>query len=73
MARIAQALMLHDPRHAAIAALDDDDVPLMEIAPTELIGRQRAGFVTHQNRSRGTTTSGGSGGWVRFLTSMPKP
>ena len=52
MARIAQALMLHDARDVAIAALDNDDVPLMEIAPAELIGRKRAGFVTHHSMIR---------------------
>jgi hypothetical protein len=49
MARIAQALVLHDPCHAAIAALDDDDVPLMEIASAELIGRKRVRLVTHHS------------------------
>ena len=73
MARIGEPLMLHDARDAAMAALDDDDVPLMEIAPANLIRRYDARFVSHQNLSQGATTSGGSGGWVRFLTSTPKP
>jgi len=47
MAGIAQALMLHDARDMAIAAFDDDDMPLMEIASAQLIGRKRAGRVAH--------------------------
>jgi hypothetical protein len=45
-----------------MAALDDDDVPLMEIAPADLIGRYLARLVPHQNLSQGATTIGGSGG-----------
>jgi len=59
--RIPQRPMLHDARDAAIAAFDDNDVPLMEIAPAELIGRKRAGLVAHQNLSGAMTIEGGCG------------
>ena len=51
VAGIAQRPMLHDARDVAIAALDNDDVPLMEIAAAELIGRKRARLVTHRDYS----------------------
>jgi hypothetical protein len=39
MARVFEPLVIHDPRSAAVAALDDHDVPLIEVTPTYLAGR----------------------------------
>jgi hypothetical protein len=33
VARVGEALVFHDPRDTAVATLDDDDVPLAQVAP----------------------------------------
>ena len=73
MAHIAQALMLHDARDMAIAALDNDDVPLMEIAPAELIGRKRAGFIAHHSIIRHVPFMFQPGCGARMGQGAPQP
>ncbi len=39
MARVGEALVFHDPRYMTVAALNDDDMPLIEVATAYLVGR----------------------------------
>src|SRR5690242_18571520 len=52
MARIAQPLVLHDPRHAAVAAFDDHDMPLAEVAAAYLVRRKGDGALAHLRACR---------------------
>jgi len=44
-------LVFHDPRYKAVAALNDDDVPLIEVSTAYPVGRYRTIFVTHRART----------------------
>jgi hypothetical protein len=47
MARVGEALVFHDPRYMTVAALNDDDMLLVEVSTAYLVRRYRYNALGH--------------------------